>query len=376
MLPLILLIAATDAGAAPPVEVQTVNDLLRLPAVRAVKASQGLLLGVTSAGPRVVAVGEKGRIIYSDDAGSTWTQADVPVCVTLTAVSFPTAQKGWAVGHDGVVLHSSDGGKRWAKQLDGNMLNARAYAQLEKMAKAAGVSGSKANDAGGKAVYTVGLDIYLKDLQVVKDEGATLPLLDVWFADEREGFVVGAFGMAARTSDGGATWNPILDRLDNPQGLHYYAITPVGRDLYIAGESGMLLRSEDRGRTWKKLESPYEGSYFGIIGTRDGKAVIAFGLRGSAFRSTDRGKSWKPISVPTGAAWMGGAQLPDGFIVLASPALGGMMSTDGGATFSAVPNFPAGSVAVTATQEGKVVAVGMSGAQSVPMKRTDLKGKP
>jgi photosystem II stability/assembly factor-like uncharacterized protein len=247
---------------------------------------------------------------------------------------------------------------------------------LEKMAKA-GNSPERASSGTGQAMAADrgGLEIYLKDLKVVKDEGATLPLLDVWFANEREGFVVGAFGMAARTSDGGDTWTPILDRLDNPQGLHYYAIAPVGQDLFIAGESGMLLRSEDRGKTWKKLESPYDGSYFGIVGTRDGKAVIAFGLRGSAFRSTDRGKSWKPISLPTGAAWMGGVQLPDGSILLTSPALGGVLSTDGGASFFPVPNFPAGSVAAV-IQEGKVVAVGMSGAQSVLMKRTDLKGKP
>lgn len=341
------------------------------------KASQGLLLDVTSAGARLVAVGEKGRIIYSEDAGAKWIQAEVPVCVTLTAVSFPTPQKGWAVGHDGVVLHSSDGGKHWSKQLDGSQLNPRAYDQLEKMSKAEASRGRASNGAGqAMAVDRGGLEIYLKDLKVVKDEGATLPLLDVWFANEREGFVVGAFGMAARTSDGGDTWNPILDRLDNPQGLHYYGIAPVGRDLFIAGESGMLLRSEDQGKTWTKLESPYEGSYFGIVGTRDGKAVIAFGLRGSAFRSIDRGKSWKPISLPTGAAWMGGAQLPGGSILLTSPTLGGIVSTDGGATFSSLPDFPAGSVALTATQEGKVVAVGMSGAQAVLMKRTDLKGKP
>jgi hypothetical protein len=73
---------------------------------------------------------------------------------------------------------------------------------------------------------------------------------------------------------------------------------------------------------------------------------------------------------------MGGAQLPGGSILLTSPTLGGIVSTDGGATFSSLPDFPAGSVALTATQEGKVVAVGMSGAQAVLMKRTDLKGKP
>jgi len=58
-------------------------------------------------------------VILSDDDGATWHQAKVPVSVTLTAVSFGTPAKGWAVGHSGIVLHTEDGGETWVKQLDG-----------------------------------------------------------------------------------------------------------------------------------------------------------------------------------------------------------------------------------------------------------------
>lgn len=344
-----------------------VNDLLRLPAAKTARPDKGLLLDVARAGERLVAVGEQGRIVTSDDSGATWVQAEVPVCVTLTSVCFPTAQQGWAVGHDGVVLHSSDGGRTWVKQLDGTQLNATAYAQIEKLVGPPERREAAADPAGLVPRARSDLEIYLEDLELVVEEGATWPFLDVWFADEREGFAVGAFGMAAHTVDGGVTWEPILDRLGNAKGLHYYGLAAVGRDLFLVGEEGGLRRSEDGGKTWKALKSPYEGTFFGVIGTSDATAVVVYGLRGKAFRSRDRGESWTPLAAPVGSAWMGASLLTDGTLLLSSPAVGGVRSTDGGVTFAAVPGFPVGAVAAASTRDGGIAAVGTAGAQVVAM---------
>lgn len=97
---------------------QARNDLLEIPAVESDKAASSLLLDIAKAGERLVAVGERGHIIYSDDNGKSWEQAEVPVMVTLTALDFSTPEKGWAVGHDGVVLHTEDSGETWVKQFD------------------------------------------------------------------------------------------------------------------------------------------------------------------------------------------------------------------------------------------------------------------
>ena len=86
------------------------------PAINSVRASKSLLLDVAVAGKRLVAVGERGHVVYSDDGGQTWAQASVPTRSLLTAVSFPTARDGWAVGHDGTVIHSADGGQTWTLQ--------------------------------------------------------------------------------------------------------------------------------------------------------------------------------------------------------------------------------------------------------------------
>ena len=73
------------------------------PALVTPKALQGAMLAVGAAGTRLVAAGERGIVLYSDDAGKSWRQAAVPVSVSLTALQFVDGKNGWAVGHQGVV---------------------------------------------------------------------------------------------------------------------------------------------------------------------------------------------------------------------------------------------------------------------------------
>ena len=99
------------------------QDPLALPAQASAFAHRSLLQGAARAGTRLVAVGQRGHIVHSDDDGASWKQASVPVSSDLTAVRFVNENRGWAVGHDGVVLHSADGGRNWTLQLDGRRAN-------------------------------------------------------------------------------------------------------------------------------------------------------------------------------------------------------------------------------------------------------------
>lgn len=85
-------------------------DIIETPARLTDLAPENLLTDATRVGDRIVAVGERGHIIYSDDEGKTWVQGEVPVSVTLTAIDFGTDTHGWAVGHSGVVLKTTDAG--------------------------------------------------------------------------------------------------------------------------------------------------------------------------------------------------------------------------------------------------------------------------
>jgi photosystem II stability/assembly factor-like uncharacterized protein len=273
-------------------------DPLDTPAASSRLAATGLYNGLARAGSRIVAVGQRGHIVYSDDAGNSWQQAKVPVSSDLVAVTFPTPAYGWAVGHDGVVLHTSDGGATWASQLDGRALG-----------KLLGYANKR-----------------------LAEQGAENPFLDVWFANQRSGFVVGAFNLILRTEDGGRTWQPWLDRTDNETDLHLYAIRAVAGHLFIAGEQGLLMRLDPQSGRFRTLAVPYKGTFFGLAGDKD--SVVAFGLRGNAFRSTDAGKTWTPMQTGVQVGLTAGMQ-HEGRLVLVSQA-GHVLSSRDGAAFNRV----------------------------------------
>ena len=191
-------------------------------------------------------------------------------------------------------------------------------------------------------------------------QGAESPFLDVWFADENTGFVVGAFNLILRTTDGGQRWTPWLERTDNPQALHLYAIRPAAGALWVTGEQGLVLRLDATNARFDAVETPYKGSYFGLTGTND--AVIVFGLRGNAYRSTDLGASWTKLDTGleeglTAAASDGGQHL-----MLASQAGRLLSSRDGGAHFTPVKLArPVPASAVLPVGPGAAIVAGARG---------------
>lgn len=193
---------------------------------------QSLLMDLDRVGNKLIAVGERGHILISDDEAASWRQAQVPVRVTLTASFFIDEQRGWAVGHDGVVLRTIDGGGSWIKLLDGNQANALMLEHARKLvtAKQAALDvASELNVVSEKASSNLeeeleALSYIADDAEAFAEEGPSRPFLDLWFKDENEGFIVGAFGLFLRTTDGGQSWTPWFDRIDNLEAYHLNAI--------------------------------------------------------------------------------------------------------------------------------------------------------
>ena len=348
------LAATVSAWAVQPAQPAGWHDVLDTPAMKSPLASRTLLNGLATAGSRVVSVGWRGQIVYSDDAGKSWKQAEVPVSSDLVAVTFPDEKNGWAVGHDGVVLHTADAGQTWTVQLDGRKLGALMVSYYEREAPALTADDPKR------------ADLLLDDAKRFETQGAENPFLDVWFRDASEGFVVGAFGLALHTSDGGRTWEPLEHVIDNPKGLHLYAVRGIGADTYIVGEQGLLLKQEHGDTRFRAVELPYKGTLFGITG--NARSLIAYGLRGTALRSTDGGHSWQQTPTGLQVGLTAGIQQDDGRIVLVSQAGHILSSTDDGASFKAVTTertVPAAAVAAPA--KGTLVIAGPRGAQSLQL---------
>ncbi|MFO1398711.1 MAG: YCF48-related protein [Burkholderiales bacterium] len=314
------LAAACIAGPAL-AEPKPFQDPLDVPAQMSPLAAKSLLQGVARAGDRLIAVGQRGRILVSSDNGATWKQSPVPVSSDLTAVHFVNDRKGWAVGHDGVVLATADGGDTWAVQLDGDRANERLVEHMQ---------AAVADRPGTPEAKRL-----LDDAKRYKEQGADKPFLDVWFADESTGFVVGAYNLIFHTTDGGKNWRPWFDRTDNPKLFNLYAIRPAAGGLFIAGEGGLVLKLDPVAQRFRAVEVPYTGSFFGIAGGPD--VVLVFGLRGNVFRSEDAGRTWSRADAGLPGSIVAGTRNAAGTIGLIDAGGRVAASDDGGRTFARIP---------------------------------------
>ena len=322
---LLLLAASAPAHAAPDGQTRY--------SIESARASSSLLLDITQAGDRIVAAGDRGHILYSDDNGNSWTQAKVPTRQLLTAIDFIDDRHGWAVGHDALVLATADGGESWAVQ----------YEEREREA----------------------------------------PLLDVWFEDTRHGIAVGAYGALIETIDGGQSWDDISERIDNEDGFHLNAIAHIqGSGLFVVGEMGGMFRSADMGETWERVESPYKGSFFGVVGGSEPGVVVAFGLRGHLFRSANFGDSWQAIELRNGnghtleSGLADGSLLRDGRIAVVGHGGAVLTSDDQGRSFKLFNRPDRRSLSgVTSDSQGNLILVGQGGVRIASPSGADLAPK-
>ncbi|MBI5604995.1 MAG: glycosyl hydrolase [Deltaproteobacteria bacterium] len=327
------------------------KDVLDTPALKSTLAQKTLLNGVTRAGKRLVSVGWRGHILYSDDQGKSWSQAQVPVSSDLAAVHFPSPEKGWAVGHEGVVLHSPDKGVTWTRQFDGR--------------EAARVMISHYTEHPPKDLHggAEARQRFMNEVKQFEQEGPDKPFLDVWFDDEKTGFIVGTFNLIFQTVDGGRTWEPWFDRTENPKRLHLYAVRRIGQDLFICGEQGLVLKLDRQSRRFRLCTVPHKGTFFGITG-KPGK-VIVFGLRGHAFRSLDNGAHWQKVETRVQAGLNGATLTEDGCILLVSQGGQLLVSCDDGRSFDPVKTGrPVPASAIVALDRETLLLVGLLGLQS------------
>jgi photosystem II stability/assembly factor-like uncharacterized protein len=242
-----LAIAGASCAATGDKSAATLSGLRGAP--RLIHPEKAAIFASALAGKRIVAVGDYGAVILSDDGRTFRQAAAVPTRAPLTSVYFIDDKQGWATGHDGTVLATGDGGESW---------------------------------------------------QVLREErGKERVLLSAWFENASHGLVVGQFGLALDTWDGGKTWQE-RRLLEGEAGeIHLLQIVPAsGGLLFVAAESGGILRSEDNGATWKLIQTDNKGSFWTGLALRDGSVLMA-GLRGHIYRSEDQGVTWKEIASGT-----------------------------------------------------------------------------
>lgn len=305
--------------------------------VEAPLASRSLLLDGVAVEDRIVAVGEWGHVLLSDDHGRSWRQAKVPTRATLTAVFFHDENLGWAVGHDATILRSRDGGENWER------------------------------------------------VHFAPEEER--PFFDIWFTDAKNGFAIGAYAFFLGTTDGGETWSQrqisggddLTEDYDaflegSDYHLNHIARSGTGR-LYIAAEAGTIYRSDDDGQTWISLPSPYHGSFFGTL-PLENDSLLLFGLRGHMYRSEDAGESWEQVETSTEAMLTNGLRLKDGTVLVTGLAGTLLFSEDGGRRFDLrLQADRQGLATVIETDDDGLILIGEFGVTKLPQSETAIDDK-
>jgi len=274
-----------------------------------VKPDRIVLMEIQQSGKRLVAVGERGFALLSDDGGQHWKAVSTPVTRTLTGVAFRDDKVGVAVGHGGKMVRTENGGDSWSEV----------------------------------KVSEIGVESFL---------GVTYLGGDHFIA-------YGAFGNYFDSADAGRTWTKRMvvgDDFDR----HISQVVRVDDSLLMVAESGTIARSEDDGTTWETIDSPYQGSFFGALRLKDG-ALLIYGMRGNVYRSADAGETWTKVPIDTTSSLMGGVQFADGRVLLVGNSGLLAVSHDDGQTLELhwSPDGQGFSSAVEAA--GNVILVGETG---------------
>ena len=333
-------------------------DVLTQPAIASPRAPHALVYALRKFGNRYFATGIQGHILYSDDGGETWNQAQVPVRSGILSIDFPTPEQGWAVGHEGVILHSSDGGKTWVKQYDGVQYAQEGLAQYRELAQ---------QDPDNE-LYPV----LIEEMELALQQGADKPFFKVKCQNDKRCNAVGAYGISVVTFDGGQSWENVMHRNENDNFNHMfdYAPLPTPGRYFIAGEAGLFLIADINQRKAHRTYSvPWEGSFFASAATGDG-AIVMGGLRGRMFRSADEGATWTVVDKPVTSSIVAAIRLSDGRLVAVSAAGEVLVSSDKGYTFAPVPIEYVGPLSSVAEgPAGTLLLGGLKGIHKVALPR-------
>lgn len=190
----------------------------------------------------------------------------------------------------------------------------------------------------------------------------------VSFLDEQTGYISGAYGVVAKTTDGGLHW------VQKPTGVSWHFsdqsfVSPtVG---WVVGQQGIMLKTTNGGESWTQQTSG-TSSWLNYVCFKDQNRGWAAGENGTIITSTNGGTTWSPQVSGTSATIEGGwfCSMAQGFMAcndgsVAKTLNGGanwtLQSVDGSKQLNAV-SFPTSQVGWAVGIWGKILKTTNGGA--------------
>ena len=293
--------------------------------------------------------------------GQAWQEVTSGVDSTLRCVSFADKENAWAVGDKGGVLHSKDAGKTWepVKTPSDGTLRGVHFVDKEH-GFVVGDGDSDAPAARGHVVFGTGKPMKAGSLLITTDAGTNwqrttiqtnFELRAVWMASDKVGQICNHGGSHADgdtivTKNGGKGWR--TDRvyrglndcfwLDEQEGWAVGSRVSVGffpapDDALYTEKRARIVHTSDGGKTWAPVNAP-GGSDLRRVRFADKDTGVIVGDKGAILRTTDAGKTWEPVKTDVTANLFGlaFADAKHGWIVGAGGVI--LETKDAGATWT------------------------------------------
>ncbi|MEO6358661.1 MAG: YCF48-related protein [Ferruginibacter sp.] len=237
---------------------------------------------------KIVAVGDNGYIIKSNNGGQSWKNITTFSSSFLKAVQFPTDTIGYVVGSSKTILKTEDQGESW---------------------------------------FPLYVDI--------NEPPFSAPdFNDLYFFNKNRGYVAGDFGNLAFTNDGGRSWKDTVLGFQKLNGITFINDSTG----FVCGMGSGLYKTINSGQTWLSVAPSFLGvtETFTKVRFVNSSTGFAVGDNGLCLKTTDAGIHWTKINTPSSAGFLDICFLNEtkGFIAVAGSSGLVLQTNDGGISWS------------------------------------------
>ena len=237
------------------------------------------LHGSWNYGDWLIFVGASGKIIKSNDTGSTWASKTSNTANALYGVSTSTTVLAFAVGATTTIQKSTDNWETWASSNTGapakDYYAVHVYSATAAVAVGADGTIIKTTDSGANWVQ--------------KGGGVTaVHLRGVTTADATNFFAVGDGGVIVRSADVGETWGIIASgTTSNLRATKAFNTT----NAWAVGDAGTILYSSNNGAVWSAKTSGTTENLYCIFNPEVSRLRVG-GTNGTYAFSDNTGTAW------------------------------------------------------------------------------------
>ncbi|MBI2059371.1 MAG: hypothetical protein HYT87_06315 [Nitrospirae bacterium] len=289
----------------------------------------GLITAIDRHGDLMAVAGEGGSMFLSRDRGRTWSRNQTPSSYHLLSIGVVSDTRLIAVGDWGTLLRSEDSGKSWVEQ----PLEVKFGPDFMGVP----VLTRDVADPGSGESYGKGSEIPPQAAATLSDSGHDffvrndVILNDILALDDGTLYVAAERGKLFESKDGGKTFHDMAlqksssaspEDAEAEEGPTLFFVTGDGKVLWTGGSLGTLFKLHfGKPRTFprvEKIELPI-GDNAIFDGDAKGRTICLTGSDGLMAFSFDEGRAWDRVRNPDyDALWFRKALvLPDGSCLFA-----------------------------------------------------------